>query len=187
MKDISSLYLPCDIFQGFFPVMCMCLCCLLGAKIWDVAESVPQLVKSTDYCPLLVFHVRINDIASRNLGRIKEDYKALGRQEKNIGAQVIISSNLPVGGKGATRNKHIIHINSWLRDWCGWEGCGFYDNDTFFYDCNLLGRDRNHLSRRDKQIFGSRLANLMRQDLNWRAQRVESKVAMLMESHPGGE
>lgn len=159
------------------------MCCLLGVKR-DVAESVLQIVRSTDYCSLLLFHVSTNDTTSWNLVRINGNYKALGRQVKNIGAQVIISFILSVGGNWGTRNKHIIHINSWIQDRCCWEGYGFYDNGTFFYNCNLLGRDGNHLSRRYKQIFGSRLANLVRQALNWRAQKAESKVATFMESHP---
>jgi len=55
-------------------------------------------------------------------------------------------------------------INSWLLDWCRYEGCGFYNNGTFFNDYNLLQRDGTHLSRKGKWIFGSRLANLV-----WRA------------------
>ncbi|GAB0205522.1 hypothetical protein GRJ2_003017800 [Grus japonensis] len=145
------------------------VCCLLGAKIQDVAERVPQLVKSTDYYPLLLFHVGMNDTASRNLGRIKEDYKALGVQDKNIGAQVLFSSILPVGGKGAARNRSIMHINSWLCGWCRHKGFGFYNNRTFFDDYNLLGRDGIHLSGRGKAIFGSRLANLVR---SWRTGEV---------------
>ena len=142
------------------------VCCLPGAKVQDVAERVPQLVKSTDYYPLLLFHVGTNDTASRNLGRIKEDYKALGVQAKSIGAQVIFSSILPVRGKGVARNRHIMQINFWLCGWCCREGFGFYDNGTFFNDYSLLGRDGIHLSRRGKGIFGSRLPNLVRRALN---------------------
>lgn len=53
------------------------MCCLLGAKVQDVAKMVPQLVKSTDFCPLLPFHVGINETASQNLNKIREEYKAL--------------------------------------------------------------------------------------------------------------
>ncbi|XP_040977090.1 uncharacterized protein LOC121232754 [Aquila chrysaetos chrysaetos] len=102
----------------------------------------------------------MNDTASRNLGRIKEDYKALGMQAKSIGAQVIFSSILPVRGKGLARNRCIMQINFWLRGWCRCEGFGFYDNGTFFDDYSLLGRDGIHLSRRGKGIFGSSLAGL---------------------------
>lgn len=65
------------------------VCCLPGAKVREAAERVPQLVKSTDYYPLLLFHVGTNDTASQNLGRIGEDYGALGVQVKTIAAQVI--------------------------------------------------------------------------------------------------
>ena len=142
------------------------VCCLLGAKVRDVAKRVPQFVKSTDYYLLLLFHVGMNDTTSWNLGRIKEDYKALGVQVKSIGAQVIFSSILPVRGKGAARNRCRMQINFWLRGWCHREGFGFYDNGTFFDDYSLLGRDGIHLSRRGKGIFGSRLANLVRWALN---------------------
>jgi len=61
------------------------VCCLPGAKVRDVTETVPQLVKSTDYYPLLLFHVGTNDTTSRNVGRIKEYFKALGVKVKSFG------------------------------------------------------------------------------------------------------
>jgi len=64
---------------------------------------VPQLFKSTDYYTLLLFHVGTNDTAIQNLGRIKEEFKALGVQAKSIRAQVSFSFILPVTGKGAAR------------------------------------------------------------------------------------
>ena len=85
---------------------------------------------------------------------------------KNIGAQVIFSSILPVRGKGAARNRCVMYINSWLHGWCHREGFGFYDNGVFFNDNNMLGRDGIHLSKRGKGIFSSRLANLVRRALN---------------------
>jgi len=142
------------------------VCCLPGAKVRDVAERVPQLVKSIDYYPLLLFHVSTNDRASQNLGRIKEDYKALEVQVKSIGAQVIFSSILPAGGKGVARNQFKMRISSWLRGWYHREDFCFYDNGTFFSDYNLLGREEIHLSRRRKGIFGIRLANMVWQSLN---------------------
>jgi len=47
---------------------------------------------------------------------------------KSIGAQVIFSSILPVGGRGSSRNRCIMTINSWHGGWCCHEGVGFYDN-----------------------------------------------------------
>ncbi|KAM6036240.1 uncharacterized protein LJ206_001286 [Theristicus caerulescens] len=102
----------------------------------------------------------MNDTESQNLDKIKEDFQALRVQLKNIGAQVIFSSILPVQGKGVARNRCIMHSNSWLRGWCHREGFGFYDNEAFFDDYNMLGRDGIHLSRRRKGSFSNRLANL---------------------------
>lgn len=62
------------------------VCSLLGAKIWDMAEGVLQLVKNTD--PLLLFHVGMNDTGSWNMGKVKEYYEASRVQMKNSGAQV---------------------------------------------------------------------------------------------------
>lgn len=73
--------------------------CLLGAKIWNIAKRVPQLVRSTGYYLLLLIHVGTNDTSGHNLGRIKEDYKSLEVQVKNIGTQVMFSFILPDGGK----------------------------------------------------------------------------------------
>ena len=131
-----------------------------------MAKRMPQLIKKTDYYVLLLFHIGMNDTESQNLGKIKEDFQALGVQVKNVGAQVIFSSILPVRGKGVSINRRIMHINSWLRGWCRHEGFGFYDSKAFFEDYNMLGRDGIHLSRRGKGIFSNRLANLVRWALN---------------------
>jgi len=142
------------------------VCCIPGDKVRDVNEKVSQLVKSRDDCPLLLFHVGTNDTASQNVGRTKEDFKALGVRAKSFAAQFIFSSILPVGGRGSARNRRFMGIDSWLRGWCRCEGFGFYVNGTFFNDYNLLQRDGTHPSRKGKGIFGNRLANLVWRALN---------------------
>jgi len=59
-----------------------------------------------------------------------------------------------------------MHIRSLLRCWCLNEDTGFYTNGIFNEDYKLLGRNEIHLSKRGKGVFGSRLANLVRQALN---------------------
>jgi len=108
----------------------------------------------------------MNDTSSWSLGRIKEDYKALGVQAKSIAAQVLFSSILPVTGKDIARNRHIMQINFWLGGWYHHGGFGFYDSGTFFDDYSLLGRNGIPLSIRGRGIFVSRLANFVRQALN---------------------
>jgi len=126
----------------------------------------PQLIKSTGYYPLLLFHIGTNNTASWNLGRIKEDFKALGVKAKSFVAQVIFSSILPVGGRGSSRNRRIMSIKSWLHGWCRREVFDFYDNGIFFNDYNLLERDGTHMSRKAKGIFVNRVASLVWRALN---------------------
>lgn len=115
---------------------------------------------------LLLFHVGTNVTTRWNLGRINENYKALRVQAKSNGAQVILSSILPVRGKRAIRNRFILQINFWLCGWCHHECFGPYDHRKFFNCYSLSGKNGNHLSRRGKEIFGSRVATFMRWALN---------------------
>ena len=139
------------------------VCCLLGAKVRDVARGCHNLSRAQT---TIHWYRDTNDTSGQNLGRIKEDYKALRVQVESIGVQVIFASILPVRGKGAARNRRLMQINFWLHGWCHCEGFGFYDNKIFFDDNSLLGRDGIHLSRRGNGIFDSRLANLVRRALN---------------------
>ena len=54
------------------------LCCLPGAHIRDITRKVPGLVCSSDYCPLLIVQVGIDEIAQGSLRAIKKDVRGLG-------------------------------------------------------------------------------------------------------------
>lgn len=116
-------------------------------KIQDITKRGPKLVKNTDYCPLLLLYVGMNDSRSWNTSRIKEDYKALGAQVKNTGAQITLFLILPVGGKKAARNRHQFTA-MWLQP--------VRSDKRNHENNNLLGSDRIHLFRRGRAIFGSR-------------------------------
>ncbi|KAM7151046.1 uncharacterized protein RBU57_013820 [Macrochelys suwanniensis] len=141
------------------------VCCLPGARIRDVTERLPRLIKPSDRYPFLLLHVGTNDTAKNDLERITADYVALGRRIKEFEAQVVFSSILPVAGKGRGRDCRIVEVNEWLRRWCRREGFGFFDHGMVFQE-GVLGRDWLHLTKRGKSIFGSRLANLVRRALN---------------------
>ncbi|XP_065451200.1 protein shisa-4 isoform X1 [Chrysemys picta bellii] len=156
----------------------MCSCCYLyqrrqhmrtpfqGARIHDVTERLPRLIKPSDRYPFLLLHVGTNDTAKNDLERITADYVALGRRIKEFEAQVVFSSILPVQGKGRGRDRRIVEVNEWLRRWCRREGFGFFDHGMVFQEEGVLGRDGLHLTKRGKSIFASRLANLVRRALN---------------------
>jgi len=63
------------------------------------------------------------------MGRIKENYRALGAKVKNTGAQIVFSV-LPVGGKRETRNSCIVRVSFRVHGWCWYEGFGFYHSGT---------------------------------------------------------
>jgi len=79
-------------------------CCLPGAEILDVTERLPQLVKSTDFYPLLLFHECANVTVKQSLGKIKLDFRGLGEHVKGRDAQVIFSSILQVRERDAGGN-----------------------------------------------------------------------------------
>ncbi|XP_074806320.1 uncharacterized protein LOC141986053 [Natator depressus] len=142
------------------------VCCLPGAKIRDVTERLPRLIKPSDHYPFLLLHVGTNDTAKNDPERITADYVALGRRIKEFEAQVVFSSILSVEGKGLGRDRRIVEVNKWLRSWCRREGFGFFDHRMVFQEGGVLGRGELHLTKRRKSIFASRLANLVRRALN---------------------
>ena len=142
------------------------VCCLPGARIRDVTERLPSLVQSTDYSPLLLFHVGTSDTARSSLRSTKEDYRALGAVVRDSGVQVVFSSILLFKGKGFERASRIWRINKWLRDWCHSQGFSYLDHGTCFEKPGLLRADRVHLSEKGKSIFSCRLAKLVKRALN---------------------
>ncbi|XP_053898073.1 cytosolic Fe-S cluster assembly factor NUBP1 isoform X1 [Malaclemys terrapin pileata] len=142
------------------------VCCLPGARIHDVMERLPRLIKPSDRYPFLLLHVGTNDTAKNDLEQITADYVALGRRIKDFRAQVVFSSILPVQEKGLGRDRRIVEVNKWLRRWCWREGFRFFDHGMVFLEGGVLGRDGLHLTKRGKNIFASRLANLVRRALN---------------------
>ena len=77
--------------------------CLPGTRVRDVTERLPSLVQSTDYYPLLLFHMGTSDTVRSSLRSIKKDYRALEGVVRDSGAQVVFSSVLLVEGKGFER------------------------------------------------------------------------------------
>ncbi|XP_068784552.1 uncharacterized protein [Struthio camelus] len=141
------------------------VCCLPGARIRDVMERLPRLVHTSDYYPLLLFHVGANDTKGK-LETIKQDFRALGMVVKGLGAQVVFSSILAVRGKDGRSSRPIFQVNNWLRHCCWQQGFGFCDHGTLFEDQQLMGRDGIHLTKRGRRVFANRSASLVRRALN---------------------
>ncbi|XP_052631101.1 uncharacterized protein LOC128136050 [Harpia harpyja] len=69
---------------------------------------------------------------ARQLRTLPGDYTSLGAMLKGSGAQVVVSSILPVRGRGPGRRRRIEQVNAWLRSWCHAQGFGFYDRGSTF-------------------------------------------------------
>ncbi|CAM5095700.1 unnamed protein product [Natator depressus] len=130
----------------------------------DVTERLQRLIKPSDRYPFLLLHVGTNDTAKNDLEQITADYVALGRRIKEFEVQVVFLSILPM------------EVNEWLRRWCRREGFGFFDHGMVFQEGGVLGRDGLHLTKKEKSIFASRLANLVRRALNKVHQEEETKA-----------
>ena len=96
------------------------VCYLLGARVKDVRKKLPSPVWPSDYYPLLLFQVGSNDIGRNSLKTMKKDFRALGRQVKGLGEQVVFSSIPPVIGNNEGLNMMGLQINTWLRAWYAW-------------------------------------------------------------------
>lgn len=107
-----------------------------------------------------------NDTASNSLQKIKRDYEALGRKLKQLNAQIVISSVLPVERRGPGREGKIVEVNSWLRKWCKQERFGFLDHGLQFLEDGLLASDGLHLTTVGRNVFAKNLRNLIRRALN---------------------
>uniref|UniRef100_A0A670I570 SGNH hydrolase-type esterase domain-containing protein n=1 Tax=Podarcis muralis TaxID=64176 RepID=A0A670I570_PODMU len=142
------------------------VCCLPGAKIQDVTERLQGIIKPTDKYPFLLVHVGTNDTASNSLQKIKRDYEALGRKLKQLNAQIVISSVLPVERRGPGREGKIVEVNNWLRKWCKQERFGFLDHGMQFLEDGLLASDGLHLTTVGRNVFAKNLRNLIRRALN---------------------
>lgn len=65
------------------------VCCISGAKIKDVTESFPRIIKFTDLHPFHLILVGKNDAARHSLQCIVADYMALRWKVKDLKEQVI--------------------------------------------------------------------------------------------------
>jgi len=92
------------------------VCCLLGARVRDVARKLPGLVWPSDYYPLLVMQLGGDEIMVRSPKAIKRDFRALRQLVEGSGAEVVFSSIPSVAGKSTERGRKTHLINRWLRD-----------------------------------------------------------------------
>ena len=142
------------------------VCCLLGVRVKDVRKKLPSLVRPTDYYPLLLFQVGSDDLGRTSLRTLKKDFRALGRQVKGSGAQVVFSSIPPAIGNNEGRDMMGQQTNTWLRAWCARQGFGFFDLGSV---CKRLGQsaaDRSGFCHQSRGVLRRELGRFIQRALN---------------------
>jgi len=86
---------------------------------------------------------------------IKRDFRALGGKLKNLGAQVVFSSILPVMRGDFGRNRQASDINTWLQDWCLCQNFGFLNRGRAFGRQGMLRPDGIYLSQGGNVSLGA--------------------------------
>jgi len=142
------------------------VCCLPGARVWDVAKKLPGLVQPSHYYHLLVMQVGRDEIAERSPKAIKRDFRALGRLVEGSGVQVVFSSITSVAGNSTENGRKTHLVNRWLRDWCHQSNFGFLDHGEVYRALGLLATGSSQLSQKGKRILGHELVGLIERALN---------------------
>ncbi|XP_072136864.1 protein ABHD14A-like isoform X2 [Mobula birostris] len=72
------------------------VCCLPGARVWDVSDQVHDILVQEGKQPEVVIHVGTNDIGRKKDEVLKCEFRELGRRLKNRTSRVAFSGLLPV-------------------------------------------------------------------------------------------
>ncbi|XP_059500994.1 uncharacterized protein LOC132209499 [Stegostoma tigrinum] len=104
------------------------VCCLPGARIQDITDRVQRILKGEGEDPEVVVHVGTNDVGKKRRSILQRDFRELRRKLKSRTSRVVISGLLPVPQAGKGRNREIMDLNVWLRDWCQKQGFKFLDH-----------------------------------------------------------
>ena len=142
------------------------VCCLPGARVRDISRKLPELIRPSDYYPLLIIQAGRDEIAEKSLRSIKKDFGGLGRVVDGAGMQVVFSSIPSVAEKGTERIPKTHLINKWLRGWCKHRNFGFFDHRAIYSAPGMMAADGSSLSLRGKRILAEELAGLIERSLN---------------------
>jgi len=141
--------------------------CLPGAGVLDVSERVGSILKREGNQTDVIVHIGENDVGRKSRGVIREQFREMGARLKSKASRVAISGLLPVPSASEARNREILQLNTWLKDWCKREGFKFIDHwEVFKRGWHLYGKDGLHLNWKGTNILAGSFARVFRQGLN---------------------
>ena len=110
-------------------------CCLLGARVRDISGKLPDLIRPSDYYPLLLVQAGRDEVTEKSMRTMKKDFRGLARVVDGAGVQVVFSSVPSVARKDGKRIRKTHRINKWLRGRCKHKNLGFL---FFFFDHGVI-------------------------------------------------
>jgi len=84
---------------------------------WDITKKLPDLIRSSDYYPLIIVQAGSNEAAERSLRAIRSVFRALGQLVDGARVQVVFSSVSSVVVRDTKKTRKIHLIKMWLRGW----------------------------------------------------------------------
>ncbi|TRZ06778.1 hypothetical protein HGM15179_020329 [Zosterops borbonicus] len=137
------------------------VCCLPGARVWDITERLPRLIEPSDYYSLLILQAGSDEIEKKSARAIKRDFRALGHLIDRAGPQIVFCSVTLLEETNDGRNRRVYIFNKGLKVWRRQQNFGFFDHEETFMAPGLLEPDGLHLSVKGKRVLAHELAELI--------------------------
>jgi len=106
---------------------------------WDITKKLPDLIRSSDYYPLIIVQAGSNEAAERSLRAIRSVFRALGQLVDGARVQVVFSSVSSVVVRDTKKTRKIHLIKMWLRGWWHQKNFVFFDHGEYYSAPGLSG------------------------------------------------
>ena len=141
--------------------------CLPGAGVLDVSKRIGSISEGEDKETDVIVHIGANDGDRKSRGVLKEQFKELGNRLRSRTSRVTISGLLPMPRASEARNREVVQLNAWLKDWSRREGFIFLDHwEVFKRGWNLYKEGRSHLNWKGTNILAGSFASAVQVGLN---------------------
>ncbi|XP_057216804.1 uncharacterized protein LOC130570493 [Triplophysa rosa] len=139
--------------------------CFPGARVLDVSEQVPAILKDDANVGAIVLHAGVNDVRMRQSEILKRDFRSMIETVRNASptARIIISGPLPTYRRGIEKFCRLFALNKWLMSWCIEQKLLFVDNFDLFWERPRLFRpDGLHPSSIGAALLSDNISKTLR-------------------------
>uniref|UniRef100_A0A4W3JQX2 SGNH hydrolase-type esterase domain-containing protein n=1 Tax=Callorhinchus milii TaxID=7868 RepID=A0A4W3JQX2_CALMI len=144
------------------------LCCLPGARVKDVTAGLEINLRHEGEDPIVMVHIGTNDIGRTSRDELRSAFRELGIKLRNRTSKVMISGLLPEPGANWYRQKKIIDLNAWLKEWCGEQEFQFMGHwHEYWGRWELFQRNGLHLNSAGTNVLATRINREVERALNY--------------------